>query len=256
MQTVFDEIIKDFIYLNLLDWLIHIVSDISVRFFAPLNHYTIITIMTFHFTVSIAALNQFSILMFIRYLYVFYPTHMNNAHFAKNLARLFLVYVSFTTTILIDKKNLPFYYIASGKNIETFTIPIPFFITMGVCGIILIFTQYKIEKFIQSVDSQQQEAQGEENQNSIDRYGNNTYRIALILLFLLFISAALIRYQVYNLRLRVTVLKHTILHIVIPIIFIVRNDALFCFMKIQTLKLIKCKCRNNQIEPMIELNVL
>ena len=127
---------------------------------------------------------------------------------------------------------------------------------MAICGMILIFTQYKIEKFIQSVDSQQQDVQGEENQNSFDRYSNNTYRIALTILFLLFISVILIWDQVYHNRLRVTVLKHIILHNVIPIIFIVRNDALFHFMKTQTLKLIKCKCTNNQIEPMIELNVL
>ena len=73
-------------------------------------------------------------------------------------------------------------------NGETFTIPMPLLITMGVCGMILIFTQYKIEKFIQSVDSLQQDVQGEENQNSFDRYSNNTYRIAVIILFLLFIS--------------------------------------------------------------------
>ena len=261
MQTIFDEIIKDFIYLNMLDWLMYIVSDVSVRFCAPLNHYAISTIMTCHFTVTIGNLNQLSMLMLIRYLFVFYPTRMINAHFAKDFARLFLVYISFTATILIDKKRLPFYYIASGKkienlfNAETFTIPMPLLITMGVCGMILIFTQYKIEKFIQSVDSLQQDIQGEENQNSFDRYSNNTYRIAVIILFLLFISVILIWHQFY-LRLRVTVLKHIILHNVIPIIFIIRNDALFHFMKTQSLKLIKCKCGNNQIEPMIELNVL
>ena len=262
MQIIFDEIIKDFIYLNMLDWLMYIVSDVSVRFFAPLNHYAISTIMTCHFTVTIGNLNQLSMLMLIRYLFVFYPTRMINAHFAKDFARLFLVYISFTTTIFIDKKSLPFYYIASGKKIEdlfkaeTFNIPIPFFVTMAVCGMIMIFTQYKIEKFIQSVDSHQQDVQqGEENQNSFDRYSNNTYRIALTILFLLFISVILIWHQ-FHLRLRVTVLKHIILHNVIPIIFIVTNDALFCFMKTQTLKLIKCKCTNNQIEPMIELNVL
>ena len=268
MQTIFDEIIKDTIYLNVLDWLIFVVMDISVEFFAPLNHYAISTFIICRMTVTIAGVNQLSILMFIRYLYVFYPTQMNNAHFAKNLARLFLVYISFTTALLIDIKNVPLYYVASGKTMENGfnPKPIPFFITIGVFGIILIFTQYKIEKFNQSVDSQQQDVQveeagGEENQNFSDKYSKNTYRIVLIILFLFLISVALFTFltpwvHFNDITLRLSTIKYVILHNVIPIIFIVRNDTLFCFMKIQIMKILKCKCRNNQIEPMIELNVL
>ena len=269
MQTVFDEIIKDFIYINILDWLIFNVSDIAVTFFAPLNHYVISTIMICRFTSSIAVINQLSIIMVIRYLYVFYPSQMNDAHFAKNLARLFLVCISFTAALFIDKKNTPFYYIANGKLIgngfDTKTDaakPIPFFITIGVCGIILVFTQCKIEKFNQSVASQQQDVQVEENQNSSDRYRNCTIRIALMILFLLLTSVTmyhlLVRRPWVNILdiSRTRTLKEIILYNIIPMIFIVRNDTLFCFMKIQILKILKCKCRNNQIEPMIELNVL
>ena len=268
MQTIFDEIIKDTIYLNVLDWLIFVVMGISVEFLAPLNHYARNTLIICHITVTIAVVNQLSILMFIRYLYVFYPTQMNNAHFAKNLARLFLVYISFTTALLIDIKNVPLYYVASGKTEENGLNPKPIFLmTIGMCGIILIFTQYKIEKFNQSVDSQQQdmqveEAGGEENQNFSDKYSKNTYRIVLIILFVYFTSFALyIRMtpwlNLYMKTLRFTCMKYLILHNVIPTIFIVRNDTLFCFMKIQILKILKCKCcRHNQIEPMIELNVL
>ena len=265
MQTVFDEIIKDFIYVNMLDWLIFNVSDIAVTFFAPLNHYVMITMLICRFTASIAVINQLSILMVIRYLYVFYSSQMNDAHFAKNLARLFLVYISFTIALFIDKKTTPFYYIASGKNIENgcnVVKPIPFFITVGVCGIILVFTQCKIEKFNQSVASQQQDVQVEENQNSSDTYRNNTIRITLIILFLSLTSVTM--YHLLTCRpwvnildlLRIHTLKEITLYNIIPMIFIVRNDTLFCFVKIQILKILKCKCRNNQIEPMIELNVL
>ena len=52
MQTVFDEIIKDFIYLNMLDWLIFVATDIAVRFFAPLNHYAISTMIVCKVTVK------------------------------------------------------------------------------------------------------------------------------------------------------------------------------------------------------------
>ena len=174
----------------------------------------------------------------------------------------------------LDKKNTLFYYIASGKTIENDfgnTKPIPFFIIIGFCGMILIFTQYKIEKFNKSVDSQQQqldvqvmeEAGDQEIQNfSSDKYSKNTYRIVLLILFVFFTSFALYILltpwiHFYDVRLRQTSLRYLILHNVIPTIFIVRNDTLFCFMKIQILKILKCKCRNNnQIEPMIELHVL
>ena len=273
MQTVFDEIIKDFIYVNMLDCLIFNTSEIAVTFFAPFNHYVMSTMMICRLTVAIAVINQLSILMVIRYLYVFYPSQMNDAHFAKNFARLFLVYISFTTALFVDKKNTPFYYIASGQNIENgfdaktdiakpISNLIVFSITMGVCGMILVFTQCKIEKFNRSVASQQQDVQVEENQNSSDRYRNSTIRIALIILFLLLTSVTmyhlLVRRPWVNILdiLRTRTLKEITLYNIIPMIFIVRNDTLFCFVKIQILKILKCKCKNNQIEPMIELNVL
>ena len=262
MQTIFDEMIKDFIYLNMLDWLLLFVTDVTMLFFAPLNHYAIITMILCRFVVSIAVVNQLSTSMLIRYLYVFYPTQINNAHFDKNFTRLFLVFISFITALSVDMKNTPFYIIASGKNIENVTdiksFAVPFIIVMVVCLKIMIFTQYKIEKFNQSVDSQHQDVQleeaGQENQNYF-----NTYRIVLIMIFFFIISVPiyhLLRGPSYELTLRLIAMKHIILHNVIPIIFIVRNDTLFCFMKIQILKILKCKCRNNQIEPMIELNVL
>ena len=267
MQTVFDEIIKDFIYVNMFDWLIFNLFDIAVTFFAPLNHYVISATLICLFTVSIAVINQLSILMVIRYLYVFYPSQMNDAHFAKNLARSFLVYISFTVALFIDKKNTPFYYIASGKNIENglsaksdAVQPIPFILTIGVCGMILVFTQYKIEKFNQSVASQQQDVRVEENQNSSNAYRNNTFRIVLIILFVLLTIVTM--YHLLERRprspdiIRKRTVKEIILYNIIPMIFIAQNDNLFCFMKIQILKVLKCKCRNNQIEPMIELNVL
>ena len=265
MQTIFDEIIKDFIYLNMLDWLTFIVA-VAASYFPPLNHYTINTILICRITMSSAVFYQLSILMLIRYLYVFYPTQMNNAHFAKNLARLFVAYIAFTTAIFIDKKNTPYYFIASGNNVEPEPLPKPPIIRLIMLGVnlmILIFTQYKIEKFNQSVDSQLQhvEEAGEEYQNFADTYSKNTYRILLLILCILFTSVVIYFLLTpwvhwFDIIFRSIAIEHLILHNIIPIIFIVRNELLFCFMKIQILKILKCNCRNNQIEPIIELNVL
>ena len=200
MQTVFDEIIKDRIYLNMLDWLIFVATDIAVRFFAPLNHYVISTIIICKVTVTTAVINQSSILMLIRYLCVFYPTQMNNAHFAKNLSRLFVIYIAFTTAIFIDKDNTPYYFIVSSKNIGNGNnaeplpkAPVLMLFMLGLNLMILILTQYKIEKFNQSVDSQLQhvEEAGEEYQNFADTYSKNTYRILLLILCILFTSVVI-----------------------------------------------------------------
>ena len=264
MQTIFDEIIKDFIYLNMLDWLTFIVA-VAASYFPPLNHYTINTILICRITMSSAVTYQLSILMLIRYLCVFYPTQMNNAHFARNLARLFVVYISFTTAIFIDKKNTPYYFMVIGSNVEPEPLPkLPtlMLIMLGINLMILIFTQYKIEKFNQSVDSQQQhvEEAGEEYQNFADTYSKNTYRILLLILCILFTSVViyflLSDWSDIIIIVKAITIKHMILHNIIPIIFIVRSEPLFCFIKIQILKILKCKCRNNQIEPMIELNAL
>ena len=266
MQTIFDELIKDFIYLNMLDCLTFIVA-VAASYFPPLNHYTMNTILICRITMSSAVTYQLSILMLIRYLCVFYPTQMNNAHFARNLARLFVVYISFTTAIFIDKKNTPYYFIASGNNVEPEPLPKPPIIRLIMLGVnlmILIFTQYKIEKFNQSVDSQEQhvEEAGGEFQNSSDAYSKNTYRIVLLILCILITLVVLYflltppGVHLIDIIFKLLAIKHIILHNVIPIIFIVRNELLFSFMKIQILKILKCKCRNNQIEPVIELNVL
>ena len=269
MQTIFDEIIKDFIYLNMLDWLTFIVA-VAASYFPPLNHYTINTILICRITMSSAVTYQLSILMLIRYLCVFYPTQMNNAHFAKNLSRLFVTYIAFTTAIFIDKENTPYYFIVSSKNIGNGNnaeplpkAPVLMLFMLGLNLMILILTQYKIEKFNQSVDSQLQhvEEAGEEYQNFADTYSKNTYRILLLILCNLFTSVVIYFLLTpwvhwFDIILRAIAIKHMILHNIIPIIFIVRSELLFCFMKIQILKILKCKCRNNQIEPMIELNVL
>ena len=268
MQTIFDELIKDFIYLNILDWLTFIAA-VAASYFPPLNHYTINTILICRITMESAVTYQLSILMLIRYLYVFYPTQMNNAHFARNLARLFVIYIAFTTAILIDKKNTPYYLIVSSKDIGNGNnaeplpkAPVLMLIMLGVNLMILIFTQYKIEKFNQSVDSQLQhvEEAGEEYQNFADTYSKNTYRILLLILCILFTSVViyflLTPWSDIIIIVKAITIKHMILHNIIPIIFIVRSEPLFCFIKIQILKILKCKCRNNQIEPMIELNVL
>ena len=231
MQTMFDEIIKDTIYLNMLDMVLSVIVLVAVKYPTPLNPYVIRTIVICRHSMSIAMMCQFCILMLIRYLYIFYPTQMNNAPFAKNLARLLLVYISFTSSLYVDVKKTKLFILyydendnyknGSSQHLElsgTFNSTLSkteknsfhfhfsiLAIGVSICLVILIFTQYKIEKFNQFVDAQQQQQQPQQpqqvqhqqereenqNQNVSEDNSKNTYRIVLAILIVVLISMTL-----------------------------------------------------------------
>ena len=284
MQTIFDEIIKDFIYLNMLDWLTFIVA-VAASYFPPLNHYTINTILICKITMSSAVTYQLSILMLIRYFHVFYPNQMNNAPFARNLARLFLVYTSLTSSLVVDVKNTIAYHmiidgnrnhtLSKKENTDGIQFPLPIAIGISTCIVIFIFTQYKIERFNQSVDAQQQQPQlvqhqqeREENQdqNVSEENSKTTYRIVLVVMIALAVSCMLFMViihrtppeHLYIKMLRLVSIRLLILYNIIPIILIIRSENISSFFKSQiTIILKSCRnCKNNQIEPIVELNVL
>ena len=293
MQTIFDEIIKDFIYLNILDWLTFI-AGVAASYFPPLNHYTINTILICKITMSSAVTYQLSILMLIRYFHVFYPNQMNNAPFARNLARLFLVYTSLTSTLVVDVKNtIAYHMIIDGngnyykeerthnhtlirtENTDGIQFPLPIAIGISTSIVIFIFTQYKIERFNQSVDAQQQQPQlvqhqqeREENQdqNVSEENSKTTYRIVLVVMIALAVSSMLFMViihrtppeHLYIKMLRLISIRLLIQFNIIPIILIIRSENISSFFKSQlTIILKSCRnCKNNQIEPIVELNVL
>ena len=284
MQTIFDEIIKDFIYLNMLDWLTFIVA-VAASYFPPLNHYTINTILICKITMSSAVTYQLSILMLIRYFHVFYPNQMNNAPFARNLARLFLVYTSLTSSLVVDVKNTIAYHmiidgnrnhtLSKKENTDGIQFPLPIAIGISTSIVIFIFTQYKIERFNQSVDAQQQQPQlvqhqqeREENQdqNVSEENSKTTYRIVLVVMIALAVSCMLFMViihrtppeHLYIKMLRLVSIRLLILYNIIPIILIIRSENISSFFKSQiTIILKSCRnCKNNQIEPIVELNVL
>ena len=265
MQTIFDEIIKDFIYLNMLDWLMYIVSDVSVRFCAPLNHYASLTLVVCRHTVEIIIIYQLCILVLIRFLYVFYTDQMNGAYYIRNLARCFVASVSIMSTVTLNLKNTPLYYFLTDKNFinENNNEPISFIIATAICWMSLTFTQCMIEKYNQSDVANLQQP---ENQTFCGKKGIK--KIVKIIVFIFFsLSAFFISITLYtslNTKvvyikvLRITSIKDLIMHNVIPIIYIAGSDNLFSFIKNEFWEIIKlCKCRNNQIQPaMFELNVV
>ena len=294
MQTMFDEIIKDTIYLSMLDLISTVIVLVAVKLPTHLDYFVICTIVICRHTMSIAILCQLSILMLIRYFHVFYPNQMNNAPFARNLARLFLVYTSLTSSLVLDVKNTIAYHmiidgnrnyykeerthnhtLSKTENTDGIQFPLPIAIGISTCIVIFIFTQYKIERFNQSVDAQQQqhpqpvqhqqEREENQDQNVSQENSKYTYRIALAIIIALIVSFMLFRVMqppspkhLYIKMLRLISIKLLILNNTIPIILIIRSGNISSFFKSQIIKILKsCRnCKNNQIEPIVELNVV
>ena len=269
VRTVFDEIIKDTIYLNMLDWFVFVICVVAIEFLAPLNHYASLTLVICRHTVEITVIYQLCILVLIRYLYVFYTDQMNEAYYIRYLARCFIALASIISSVALNLKNTPLYYFLTEKNFinENNNEPISFIIATVVCWMSVTFSEYKIEKYNQSVDHLQQlnvqvaGVEGEEDQTFCEKNIKNIVKIIAFIFFTLlsfYLSISLYTEVVYINVLRVISIKDLIMRNVIPMIFIAKSENIFSFIKSEILRIIKlCMCKNNQIEPaMIELNVV
>ena len=108
----------------------------------------------------------------------------------------------------------------------------------------------------------QQEREENLDQNVSEDNSKNTYRIVFTIIIVMLISMALFILitppeHMYIKMLRFVSIKQLIIANIIPIILIIRNDNISSYFKSQISKILKsCWCKNNQIEPIIELNVL
>ena len=272
VRTVFDEIIKDTIYLNMLDWFVFVICAVAIEFLTPLNHYASLALVICRHAIEITVIYQLCILILIRYLYVFHTDKINEAYYIRNLARCFVALVAIISSVTLNFKNMPFYYFLTKENFinENNNEPISFIIAATFCWMSLTFSQCKIENYNQSVDDLQQQpnvqVEVEENQTICEKNIKNINRIVKIIVFIFFtlstffisitLYTSLNTKVVYIKVLRVISIKDFIMHNVIPMIYIAGSNNLFTFIKNEFLRMIKlCKCRNNQIEPaMIELN--
>ena len=58
MRTIFDELIKEYVYLKILDWLSNIVVDIVVNFLIPVNNNVALLIIISRHTIKMAGIYQ------------------------------------------------------------------------------------------------------------------------------------------------------------------------------------------------------
>ena len=262
MQTILDQMINDRIYLVISIWATDIMVIISIEFMTPLNPYQCnysLTITFLNRVCRIAGIWQFSAILVIRYLLVFYQKLMNSVdeNLVKRIARSFVTFTSIFFILISDLESTGIYQLMSittGK-FQKYGFNELFIIAAIICLIILIVTQYHIEMFRKSVDLRGRLHQlevwhyeGEENQEcnneSNKYYKMNTNRIILCLSLVVLVlvigvgSKVIVRItgDLYNGWLQFTTVLHFILTIVIPMIFIIRNDNLYNLFKCQIIK--------------------
>ena len=254
MQTIFDQMIKDQIYLTISFWVVHTMILTSACTI-PINQTIALGLSLLNFMLLLAKIWQFIVILVIRYFSVFYQNIMNSLDecFVKRLVRSFVGIVSIISALISDLENTVAYQQMTKKSV-CHTCPMMLFISPIVCVIILIVTQYKIELFKRSVDVQAKFDQVDEEMNNQEstrtNYNKNTVRIVLSLssvgLFVL-----ILKISSYYLTLSTPDYIHFLItssalnfiyNIAIPVIYIVRNDNLYHFCQFQIMEIFKC-CR-------------
>ena len=259
MQTIYDQMIKDQTYLTLSLWTVHTITLTSIEFMEPINHIIALALSLLNLMLLLAKIWQFSMILVIRYFSVFYQNIMNSLDecFVKRLVRSFVGIVSIISALISDLENTVVYQQMTEKCtrhgiLMQPDLPKMLFISLLVCVIILIVTQYKIEMFKKSVDAQAKFDQLDEDRNNQEsiktNYNKNTVRILLSLSFvgLFFFLLVLSSYYLtlsspeYIHLLITSSTLIFVFNIAIPVIYIVRNENLYHFCQCQIMKIFKC----------------
>ena len=78
MQTIFDQMIKDQIYISIINSVVRIVLIIVIEFMSPINQTIALLINFLKFMLMSAKIWQFSMILLIRHFSVFYQNLMNS----------------------------------------------------------------------------------------------------------------------------------------------------------------------------------
>ena len=244
MQTINDQMIQDKIYTSSLYWFVNITTEIIFNYKAnPLNHNLALFITLINAFVVIASVWQMSVLLVIRYMSVFYQNVMNNVDdcLIIKITRSFVGLTALISAIAMEFENIHGYQLLTGKESKDDSLfPVkPMIFSLFICLIILILTQYQIEKFKKSVDSQAQFDQMETSTNRIE-----IGVLCISILIVLFMASWKTDSVNEILLLKKILIVQFINTNVIPIIFIVRNENMCSYFKCNIMKLLcvlKCK---------------
>ena len=265
MQTMFDQMIKDKIYLSFFCEVIWVlILNFIVEIAIPLNHnsstmHYVGLLSTFIAQILITAVFwQFMMILIIRYLSVFHHTFLNlvDERFILKIIRMIVLFGAVISTVMGDLKNSNIYQLLTDRYIEGngLVLAKPIFTVVLISLVILIITQYKIEMYTKADDNCHsighleeggRESIGNQSGNNNHKYKMNTIRILLgtlcigfILAFYFLISVS--NEDLYLKRLRYVAIGQFIDMIALPSIFIYRNENIYRYFKRQITSQLSC----------------
>ena len=231
MQTVFDQMMKDFLYSIILKSIsLFPIMALIMEFLLPLNHYLAIVIASLAHFLTLMIFWQYSALIGVRYLSVFHPTYLSNENLIKIITRCSISFISLLSILSSDLENT--INILSGKKPNSrkhFAKPV--IVTIGMSVIAQIIIQYKLEKFKKTVDSRRFD---ESHQRSCE-YGTSfyTHRLEFCIMACPFLFTLYLLYlvpkDIYTSRLILVIFFQIIFLIALPGVFFYKNDNMRSF---------------------------
>jgi len=109
MQTIFDQMVKYFIYNCICNYACNIATNIIVEFLAPINCNIAIAVVLFRHTFLLVGLCQICNIMLIRYLSVFHANLLNNEIRVMLITRLFVLCTAPTLALIGGYENTDIY---------------------------------------------------------------------------------------------------------------------------------------------------
>ena len=121
MQTIFDQMIKDKIYLSIMNCLCNFFCCDVILFFMkdviPLNHIVAHLLTFILVTLALAEIWQISMILIIRYVYVFYSYLLSNVdeNFVKKATRVLVGFLALLSTLMTNLQNSHLYCILTNQ---------------------------------------------------------------------------------------------------------------------------------------------
>ena len=277
MQTVLDKVIQDAILSVVFDQVLRVfVMGFIVEFAMPLDDNMALIITTLvHFFSVLRVWYIFSVII-VRYVLVFYHTYLNifDEKVTRRIIRCFVSIFSAIIVLLDSRNNSKYYLLIGDVSLDLKSLVktgSKNFIILGfIVFTALIISQYQIEKFKKSVDSQSfdnletiEEGQGAER--CMNQMHLNPYRIEIMTGFLLGLLNGFFQILLYSWhdlyinRLRKTLLME-VSTIIVTLMFVFKNEKIHSFIKHQILSQLFCQSSEdiyikNNDNPLVALRI-
>ena len=193
----------------------------------------------------------------VRYILIFYHTYLNifDEKVTRRIIRCFVCICS-AIIILADSKNSKYYLLIGDESLDSKSVPKVNLTLTIIIPIVIVITQYQIEKFKKAVDRQSfdnletiQEDQGAER--CMNKMNFNPYRIEIITGLLLVLINGFFQLSLYlwDGNLYINSLRKTLLlqvsTIILILMVIFKNEKIYSFVKHSIQSKLFCQSSKN-----------